>query len=80
VDQPLGLDRHILRLVVREAEAAVCTDQCILRFLQMVDGCHSAYNFGSDASLVQRRLFCADQPGLKQIDFAATVHLTASRA
>ncbi len=40
--------------------------------------CHSACNIGSDASLVQRRLFCADQSGLKQVDFAATVHLTSN--
>jgi hypothetical protein len=37
----------------------------------------SASNFGSDAILVQLRLFCADQSGLKQIDFPATVHLTS---
>ena len=40
--------------------------------------CQSACKFGSDASLVQLRLFCADQSGLKQIDFPATVHLTSN--
>jgi hypothetical protein len=38
---------------------------------------HGAYNFGSDAILVQLRLFCADQSGLQQIEFPATVHLTS---
>lgn len=33
------------------------------------------YLFGSDSLLVQLRLFCADQSGLKQIDFPAAVHL-----
>ena len=32
------LDRHILGLVVREAQVAVRADQRILRLLQMIDG------------------------------------------
>lgn len=39
--------------------------------------CQSALGWGSDAILVQLRLFCADQSGLKQIDFPSTVHLTS---
>ncbi len=37
--------------------------------------CVSACNFGSDAVLVQLYSFYSDQPGLKQIDIAASVHL-----
>ena len=32
-------------------------------------------NFGSDAILVQLRLFRTDEPCLKQIDFSAAIHL-----
>jgi transposase InsO family protein len=40
------------------------------------NGCHSACNIGSDAILVQLRLFRPDEPCLKQIDFSAAIHLT----
>jgi hypothetical protein len=38
----------------------------------------SASNFGSDAFLVQHLSLSAYQPGLKQIDFAAAVHLPSN--
>lgn len=37
----------------------------------------SACKRGSDAILVKLRLFRTDQSGLKQIDFAAAIHLTS---
>src|SRR6266566_4824902 len=39
-------------------------------------GCHSACNFGSDATLVQPWSYNAYQAGLKQVELGASVHLT----
>ena len=45
---------------VRAASRAICSFEPLLKSRALTYICHSACNIGSDAILVQLRLFCAD--------------------
>lgn len=51
-------------------ELAFSVAQTNERWRASTSECRSTCNIGSDASLVQRRLFCTDKSGLEQIGFA----------